>query len=334
MNNIFYKTAFLVGLFFLPALSTIAHSEVTPGQFTLMMTAAQKDGGKNFDTLIELMIAAYPEDEVEIKKVAHQIRKENAPVEVVVTKPVIAEPIIVKQIPSAPSVEGTIFSDQGAEKFSRFFLPGWDKDIEINLLYSTGNTRQKSFGTATKFERDLGRFHQTVTSYFDYNSSDSIINKRRYGIAYKSDYSISDISYITGYSSFEGDSFGAFNKRFTLNVGYGLKVLNNDTFTWSVEAGPALLITKPESTEKYITDITAFGSSLISWAINERSELSNETKVYVGNRMVVENKTDYKIKVSGALSGKISYDILYNRDAPLDHKKTDTIARVGILYDF
>lgn len=327
MNRKISKTALIIGLFCLPALPTIAYSEVTPGQFNLMMTAAQKDGGKDFDTLIALMIATFPEDETEIRKIAKQIKEENPPSPA--PKPVITTPTPVSSV-----VDGTIFSDEGSEFFTNIFLPGWDKEIEVNLLYSTGNTSQKSFGSGTKFERDNENYHQTVTSYFDFNTSNGITNKRRYGIAYKSDYNVSERSYITGSSSFEGDSFGAFNKRFTLNAGYGLRIMDNDSFQWSIETGPALLMTKPEITESYNTDITGFASSLFKWVINSRSELENETKTYIGNRVVIENKTDYKIKVSGALSGKISFDVLYNSDAPIDRKRTDIITRVGFLYDF
>ena len=54
----------------------------------------------------------------------------------------------------------------------------------------------------------------------------------------------------------------------------------------------------------------------------------------MGSKVVIENKTDYKLKVSGALSGKLSFDVIYNRDAPIGRKNTDTITRIGVLYDF
>lgn len=314
------KTALTVGMFCLPLFPIASHAEITPEQFNLLVVAAKKDGGKDFATLVDLLIAASPADEEEIREIAAQVMPEPVP-----------EP---EPVASPSPVEGTIFSDSGAEQFSRAFLPGWDKEIEINGLLSTGNTRQKSLGAATKFHRESGPHQQTVAGYFDYNTSNSVTNKRRYGISFKNDYSVSDIAYITGFSSFEGDSFGAFNKRFTLNAGYGLRVYDNDIIKWNVEAGPALLMTKPIATDDFETVIAAYASSSFIWNINDRSDLENETKVFVGSQVVIENKTDYTIKVSGALSGKLSFDVLYNRDAPIDRKKTDTITRIGILYDF
>ncbi|MBL4603740.1 MAG: DUF481 domain-containing protein [Emcibacteraceae bacterium] len=319
----FSKTALTIGLFCLPLLPTIAQAEVTPEQFNLLVVAAEKDGGRDFAILVDLLIAAHPEDEAEIRKIATQVMPEPVPV---------PEPVV--EVSSPSPAEGTIFSDNGAKQFGQNFLPGWDKEVEVNGLFTTGNTRQNSIGAAAKFQREAGPYKQTVSTYFDYNTSNSIANKRRYGVAFKNDYSINDVSYITGFAGFEGDSFGAFNKRLTLNAGYGVKVFDNDTYKWSVEGGPAILMTKPVDTADYETDITAYASSLFIWNINDRSDLENETKVFIGSKVVVENKTDYTIKVSGALSGKLSLDILYNRDAPLGRKTTDTITRIGVLYDF
>jgi putative salt-induced outer membrane protein len=326
MLNKFYKATLLSGLCCLPFIANSVQAEVTPDQFNLMMTAANKDSGANFNTLIDLLIATYPDNEAEIREVAAQIRPvDKAPAETASNA---------AQATTPSPAEGTIFSDEGASQFSQIFLPGWEKEVGVNALYSTGNTVQKSFGFETKFTRDYERFHQTATTYFDFNTSNGVTNKRRYGLGYKSDYDLSEISYITGFAGFEGDSFGAFNKRFTLTGGYGLRVFDNDTYQWSVEAGTAILITKPASTGEYDTKITAFAGSIFAWTINDRSEFDNATKVYVGNVFVLENKSAIKVKASEALSGKLSFDIIYNRDVPLGRKKTDTITRLGVQYDF
>lgn len=316
------KTALTCGLFFLPMLPVAVQADVSPEQFNLLMTAANKDGGKDFDTLVELLIAAHPDDAQEIIQVAEGIR------------PASPAPPVKEPTSTITAAEGTIFSDDGAAQFSKYILPGWDKEIELNVLYATGNASQRSFGAATKFTRETGPFQQTVASYFDYNNSNSVTNQRRYGVSYKNDYDVSEISYVTGFASFEGDSFGAFNKRFTLNGGYGVRAFDNETFKWNLEAGPAVLITKQESIEDYETIVAAYASSVFTWNINDRSDFENATKIFVGSQVVVENRTDYTIKVSGALSGKLSLDVLYNRNAPIDRRNKDVITRVGFLYDF
>ena len=73
------QVALGTGLLCLPLLPNTLHAEVTPEQFNLLMVAAEKDGGKDFATLVELLIAANPDDEAEIRNVAMQIMPEPAP---------------------------------------------------------------------------------------------------------------------------------------------------------------------------------------------------------------------------------------------------------------
>ena len=321
----YFKVPLATGLFCLSLLPNMSHAELTPNQINLLTVASEKDRGKHFMVLVDLLIIANPADEVEIRRIARTIMPK------IFSEPKASAPT---NITSPMIINGTIFSDSGAEQLSKFILPGWDKEVELNGLVSSGNTSQKSFGVATKFHRENEAYEQTVATYFDYNTSKSITNKRRYGVSFKNDYSINNSSYVTGFAGVEADSFGAFNKRLTINSGYGLRVFDNDKYKWNFEGGPAMLITKPLATGKYGTDILVYGSSLFTWNINERSDFENETKVFMGSKVVIENKTDYKLKVSGALSGKLSFDVIYNRDAPIGRKNTDTITRIGVLYDF
>lgn len=226
------------------------------------------------------------------------------------------------------------FAQNGKGQSQDLFLSDWEKQVTLSGLYTTGNTAQKSLGFASKFNEDIGQYHQTITTYFDFNTSNGVTDRRRYGIGYKGDYDLTERTYVSGFGGFEGDSFGGFNKRFTGTAAYGVRVVEDDTFNWNVEAGPAVLRTKATALSNFETSIAAYASSIFAWNINERSDFSNETKVFVGNEVVIENKTAFTVKVSDALSGQLSFDVLYNRDAPIGRKTTDTIARIGIQYGF
>ena len=134
-------------------------------------------------------------------------------------------------------------AQKAEEQSNHFFLPSWEKQVTLSGLHPTGNTEQKSLGFASKFTEDEGPYHQTVTSYFDFNQTNSVTDRRRYGFGYKGDYDLTDKTYISGFGGFEGDSFGAFNKRFKATGAFGVRVLDDETFKWSVEAGPAVLVT-------------------------------------------------------------------------------------------
>lgn len=290
----------------------LAHADVSPEIMNILKVAASKDQGQHFGMMVDMLISANPENEADIRAAAQSLAPK---VEIVAAAP-----------PPPPPAPATKKADHS--------LWGWDGEVELNILATTGNTEQKSFGLGSKMKKDSGLFHHTVTGFFDFNKNDGVKDKQKYGLAYKVDYDLSDRSYLTAFSSYENDEFGPFRERFTLSAGYGYRVIKTDNYSWDVEAGPGLLVTKDLPGADYESEFTGFANSLFNWSINERSNLENNTSFYYGSRNVIESKSALKVKINGSLSSKFSYDILYDKNAPVGRKTTDSIARAGLLYDF
>ncbi len=284
---------------------TFSLAQVSPDIQKLLTTASEQDGGKNLDLVAKLAIAANPGAAQDIQAFIAGL-KQQKPVEVV-----------------------TAIPDPGY-----FSFKGWDGSVDLNYLRSSGNTRQESLGLAGKIHRDSGLFHHTLASFLDLNKNTGVKDKQRWGISYKLDYDFSEKLYVTSFAGYENDQFGAFRERITTSLGIGYPVIETDSYSWKVEAGPGILFTRDLPGEAYNTSISAFASSIFDWTINDRSDFTNITKVYFGNKNVIDSKTALKVKINGALSSKLSYDIMYDRDAPVGRKKTDTVARAGLSYDF
>ncbi len=303
----------------LSCILSTAHAQISPDIMNLLIMASTKDGGANLDMVAGLAIAATPDAEKNITELVTNLKQKQA-----AAKP---EPIVETAAPAAPA---KAISDNPGY----FSFRGWDGEVELNYLRSSGNTRQESFGLGGKLHRDADKFHHTITSFFDLNKNTGIKDKQKWGLAYKLDYDFSETFYLTGFAGYENDQFGAFREQIITSLGIGYPIIENDSYSWKVEAGPSILSTKELPGASYDTSINAFTSSIFGWTINERSELTNTTTFYFGDRSVLESKSALKVKINGALSSKFSYDIMYDRDAPLGRKKTDTVARAGLLYDF
>lgn len=292
----------------------LAHADVSPEIMNILKVAAHKNGGQHFNVMVDMLISANPENEADIRAAAQALAPKTAVVEV-------APP------PPAPA-------PSPAAKKAYHSLWGWDGEVELNILATTGNSQQKSFGIGSKMKKDRGLFHHTVTAFFDFNKNSGVKNKQKYGLGYKMDYDFTERSYITGFAGYENDQFGPFRERITLSAGYGYRVIDNDNYSWDVEAGPGLLVTKDLPGADYESEFTGFANSLFNWTISDRSNLENNTSFYFGSRNVIESKSALKVKINGSLSSKFSYDILYDKNAPIGRKTTDSIARAGLLYDF
>ncbi len=303
MSFIFKTTASAAVVSCVLSLFTMAHARVSPDIKSLLIVASEKDDGKNLDMVAEIAIAANPTAKKDIQKLVLNLKRERSEI-AALPRPVY------------------------------FSFKGWDGDVEANFLRSSGNTSQESLGLAGKLHRDAGRYHHTMNGFFDLNKNTGIKDKQKWGLGYKLDYDFTETLYLTSFAGYENDQFGAFRERITTSFGIGYQVINTDSFGWKVESGPGYLFTRDLPDEKYDSSFNAFASSIFDWAINERSDFANTTIFYYGDKNIIESKTDLTVKINGSLSSKLSYDIKYDQNAPLDRNKTDTVARAGLQYDF
>tara|TARA_R110002073_G_scaffold320075_4_gene495073 strand:- start:3219 stop:4226 length:1008 start_codon:yes stop_codon:yes gene_type:complete len=316
--------------------ATPATAQVSPDIMNLLIIASQKDNGAHLDMVMDMAIAAKPDAEQDIRALVANLRQKMPTVEetpVVAEQAIEGKTIVVKehtpeQADSAPAPEAVTTTP------GFFSLAGWDGEVELNILHSTGNTRQQSFGLGGKLERESGKFHHTISSYFNLNKNSGVKDKQNWGTSYKLDYSFGEKVYVTSFAGYENDQFGAFRERITTSLGLGYPFIEKDDYSWKLEGGPSILFTKEENGDSYDSSFNGFASSIFKWTINERSNLNNTTSFYFGNKTVIESKSALKVKINGALSSKFSYEIRYDQDAPVDREKTDTVARVGLLYDF
>ncbi len=321
-----------------------ALAAVSPDIMNLLIVTAEKDGGANLDLVAKLAIAAKPDAEKDILELVANLKRKIDPKDAPETTPEInaveiaagpATPVPEQAATATPAAPMQADKAALAEDNPGYFsLRGWDGEVELNILQTTGNTRQQSFGLGGKMERNADKFHHTITTFFDLNKNDGEKDKQKWGLAYKLDYDFSEKLYVTAFAGYENDQFGAFRERVTTSLGIGYPIIIDDKYSWKVEGGPSILFTKELPGESYSSSFNGFANSIFKWTINDRSNFSNKTVVFFGNRSVIESKSALKVKINGALSSKFSYDIFYDRDAPLERKKTDTIARAGLLYDF
>ncbi len=313
-----------------------AADRVSPDIMNLLIVASGKDGGKNLDMVAELAIAANPGAEKDIRKLVLSLKQNMTEPATVVAKaevepgPQITAKEVLDVVEEKPAVSAVIIEEDPGF----FNFRGWKGEVELNFLRSSGNTSQESLGLGGTLKRETEQLHHTIDSFFDLNKNSGTKDKQRWGLSYKLDYDLSEQLYLVSFAGYENDQFGTFRERITTSLGIGYPVIDNDSYSWKVEGGPSLLFTRDLPGDGYNSSFNVFASSIFDWTINDRSNLTNTTVLFFGNKNIIESKTALKVKINGALSSKFSYDILYDQDAPLGRRKTDTVARAGLLYDF
>jgi len=210
----------------------------------------------------------------------------------------------------------------------------WDGNVDVNALFTSGNSSQTSLGVAGKATYRSGKTSHTVSGFIDFNKSSGITDRERFGGAYNFKHDLSNRLFFSFDTSAESNKFGAFRERLALAAGAGYRLKDTATFKWTIEGAPSMLFTKNLEGADYVSEFTAFARSDFEWQFTDTTKFTNITSAYIGGRSIVEAKSAIEFKIFKSITSKLSYDILYDREAPEDRKKTDTIARAGISYSF
>jgi putative salt-induced outer membrane protein YdiY len=242
-------------------------------------------------------------------------------------------------VASLAEIEGKIESEIEIKDNAPNDVNSWSGETEMNILLTSGKKDIEYYGIKSKLKKDMGKFHHLLEAYFDLNKTDEIKNKEKFGLAYKIDFDMSKASYLLGLITYEADGFGPFKKRLTTSVGMGYHIFNDPSIEWKLEGGPSLIMTTNHiqdtatATER-LNEFSARASSIFAWKISKHTKFTNNLVILAGKRNLIESKSSLKFKILGALHSKFSYDILYDKDAPIGSDNTNTVFRTGLLFEF
>lgn len=210
----------------------------------------------------------------------------------------------------------------------------WTGEADASALFTSGNTDQTSFGVGGKAAYTSGKFAHKVNAFADFNKSNGVKDRERFGFGYNLNYDFSEKVFLSLDSSYESNKFGAFRERIAFAAGAGYRIKDTDKIKWTIEAAPSLLYTKASEGDDFESEFSGFARNSFEWQITDTTKFTNFTSTYFAGKSIFENKAAVSFKIMGNLSSKLSYDILYDGDAPEGRKTTDTVMRVGLSYGF
>ena len=210
----------------------------------------------------------------------------------------------------------------------------WTGEADVSALFTSGNTDQTSFGVGGKAAYTAGKFAHKVNAFAEFNKSNGVKDRERYGFGYNLNYDFSEKVFLTIDSSYESNKFGAFRERIAFAGGAGYRIKDTDKIKWSIEVAPSLLYTKASAGDDFEDEFSGFARNSFEWQITDTTKFTNFTSSYFAGKSIVENKAAVSFKITGNLSSKLSYDILYDGDAPEGRETTDTVLRAGLSYGF
>ena len=210
----------------------------------------------------------------------------------------------------------------------------WKGKGELSGFKSGGNT--DAFGVALIGEL-VNKGEKVQHKWFtliDYQESNNKLSREYGRFGYQVDWTINPKHYTYVRAEYEHDKTAGVEHRGTAAIGYGWRVSMEGPLTLNIEAGPAYRRTVYYSGVRD-NEIVARGVVDMDWQIAPKLKLTEDAEaIYGDSETVFRSITGLEAKLTGRLSGRLSYDIRHSTEPQPGKKATDTTARVGVAYDF
>lgn len=209
----------------------------------------------------------------------------------------------------------------------------WSGSGELGLVFARGNTETETLNTKLKLGYTRERWTNTSSFSFLRSETDGDIDASRFVFDNNTDYSLSEVSYLTGVGRYDRDRFSSFEYQTSLAVGYGRELIDTERQTFSIEAGPGVRYSEIRDTGETETDLIGRAAADYRLNISETAELTNATLVESGSsNTFLENQVALTVAINASLSLKTAFSVRHNTDVEAGREKTDYLSTVNLVY--
>lgn len=214
------------------------------------------------------------------------------------------------------------------------FLDNWSGELEFGISRATGNTRALGIYGAAKGEREGLRVRHRFNARADLQETNGQTTTERIIAAYQPNLKFDERLYAYGLAQYERDKFLGYDSRYTLGGGMGYTLFTGPKLRLDLEGGPVVRYTDFNE-EEGRTTVAGRASVALSWQIAPTAKLTQSSAIFVESGNTNANSAiALDTKLFGPLKTRLSYNVQYERDAPVGRKSVDTLGRATIVYSF
>ncbi len=214
----------------------------------------------------------------------------------------------------------------------------WKTELSLGLISTAGNTETTNTNASIDVENDRVDWRHFFSIQALYSKEDSARTGQKLSFSEKTDYKLVDDSFLYGAFLYEDDRFNGYDYQTSFSVGYGRRVINQETLIVDVEIGPGFRYSKYEEPENDNEDeeepILRLGGKAV-WTISATTSLKEGVSIEIGSESTISKSlTSFVTQIAGSISMKTSFDIKHSSNVPDDKKKLDTKTSISLVYSF
>lgn len=220
----------------------------------------------------------------------------------------------------------------------------WTGNGEVGAFRATGNSDNTGLSAALALTREKDAWSHKLSGRADYQRTNDITTRERFLAAYEPRYQIHERLFAYGLTQYERDRIQGFSARYALSGGIGYHLLDRDNIDLSLQAGPALRITRfvAGGGETRLAGLLGVD---FDWRITDRLTLTQDTNAVAETggqaTLIIDSAnttlnliTGLDAKITDRLTARLSYTVDYDSNPPIGGVNTDTFSRFTFVYGF
>jgi|TARA_R100000049_G_C1950304_1_gene97622 putative salt-induced outer membrane protein len=220
----------------------------------------------------------------------------------------------------------------------------WSGEGQVGAFLSTGNSEDAGLSVALNLTREGIDWTHALRASADYQRSNGVTSRERYLVAYEPRFEMGENLFAYGLAQYEHDKFQGFDHRYAVSGGFGYTLLDSDSATLSIKAGPAYRVTQRINGTSVDRIAGLFGMDF-DWKLSDRITFTQDANAVAETGaeallIVDSSNTTFNLlsgidfKVSDRLRSRLSYQLEYNSNVQPDQSSTDTLTRFTLVYGF
>ncbi|NVF15058.1 MULTISPECIES: DUF481 domain-containing protein [Halomonadaceae] len=211
--------------------------------------------------------------------------------------------------------------------------PVFSGDAELGFTHLSGNTNSQTLIGKTRLTWLTGKFTYSLRGEVRNVSKDNETSAEQYLVAGRERYELDGPHYLFGFARWEKDRFAGYDQQLSAIGGYGRQILENDTHTLSLEAGPGYRHDRLRDydDERLMVTYTALD---YRWEFSDYADIEQEMSLeYTDQNTTSRSLTALTARLNSKLSLRLSHEIKHNSQPPDDtSERTDSTTSASLLY--
>ncbi len=210
----------------------------------------------------------------------------------------------------------------------------WSGRGELGAFNSTGNASNTGVTASLGLTREGIDWRHKLRGRADYQRNNGVTTREQFLAAYEPNYKINDRLFAYALAQYERDRFQGFSGRYSVSGGLGYQIIDTESITLSVQAGPAWRRTELLDGSS-TSNLAGLASADFDWQIAESIAFTQDASAFVqsGSSTFISD-SGLQAALSDDISVRLSYTVERDTDPPAGAVKTDTLSRITLIYDF